>query len=150
MMPRPSASISSARESPPGGNDGQRRPQVVEDAGAERERGLDVVEVGADPDVGLQQVVLALVVVDPALVEEDVGAGEAQLVGRAPGSATAIRMLGDVGVGVAEPRKKSRTLGTPLAQPVDGPEQGEGVEPVVDPPPQRITLSSGRSRGPRP
>ena len=66
VRPRPLRSIRSARESPLGGDDRQVGPQVVEHPGAEREVGLDVVEVRADADVGIEQVVLPVVVVAPS------------------------------------------------------------------------------------
>ena len=44
-----------------------------------------VVEVGAHPDVGLEEVVLPVLVGDPALVEEHVLVGEAQGVGESTG-----------------------------------------------------------------
>ena len=56
-------------------------PQVVEDAGAERERGLDVVEVRAHADVGVEQVVRRARRTSTHVVEEHVRAGEAELVG---------------------------------------------------------------------
>ena len=47
------------------GHHRQPGPEVVEDAGAERELGLDVVEVRADAEIGLEQVVLPVVVRRP-------------------------------------------------------------------------------------
>ena len=84
VSPSPWRSMRSAKRVAAGRDDRQRRPEVVEDARPERERGLDVVEVRADADVGLEQVVLAVVVVDPVLVEEHVGVDEAELVGELP------------------------------------------------------------------
>src|SRR5581483_5691990 len=51
---------------------GKPRPQVVEHAGAVRELRLDVVEMGADTEVRVEQHVLSLVVRHPTIVEEDV------------------------------------------------------------------------------
>ena len=53
-------------------DDGQTSPEIVEDARAEGKLGFDVLEMCADADIGLQQVVLTLVVLDPTLIEEDV------------------------------------------------------------------------------
>ena len=114
------------------GDHGQRRPEVVEDARAEGELGLDVIEVRADPDVGFQQVVLPVVVLDPTLVEEHVCPGESELVGQRT-RLDRHPHLGHVRVGMLEPEEVEANFGDAGAQLVDRPQQGERIEPVVDP-----------------
>ena len=88
-----------------GADDRKPGPEVVEDPRAERERGLDVVEVRADADVGLEQVVLAILVRDPVLVEEHVRAGEPELVGQRTRVCTAMRISPTCGLGCLQPEE---------------------------------------------
>ena len=87
--------------------------------------------MGAHGHVRFQQVVLSVLVRHPVLVEEDEAAGQAQLL-RELAHGDRHPHLGDVGVGVAEPEEEQAHVGTAVAQAVDGPEEHEGVEPVVD------------------
>ena len=59
-------------------DDGRAAPNQVDEPDAPGELGLHVHEVGADAGVGFDEVVAAIFVVDPTLVEEDAAAGEAE------------------------------------------------------------------------
>ena len=109
----------------------QPRPQVVEDASAEGEPGLDVIEVGGDADVGVEQPVGALVVRNPVRVEEDVAAGEPQLRGEPLGLGVGPHLL-DLRVGMPGRHEHQAQRRTLRRGERDRPDHGERVEPGVD------------------
>ena len=114
-----------------GAHDGQARPEVVEDAGAEGEGGLDVVEVAGDADVGLQEEIDPLGVGHPLLVEDDVGADQVELLRQRAGLDRHLH-LGHRRVGVLDAHEEQLDLGDPVTRDVDGADEGERVEPVID------------------
>ena len=92
-----------------------------------------MLEVRRDADIRVQKVVRALAVGDPALVEEDVATRQAELAGQL------LRLEGhphvrDIGVGVLEAHKEQPHLRMGVLEPVDRADEGQRVEPVVDPP----------------
>ena len=112
-----------------GADDRQARPDAVEQAGAVGEARLEMVAVGGDGAVGLQQPRAALLVRDPAVVEADDAPEQAELAGE----------VARAGLGVAglrgarrahEHEAEPRAL---RAQPRDGAQDRLGVEPVPDP-----------------
>ena len=93
---------------------------------------LDVVEVRAHTDVGLEQVVRPVLVLHPVVVEEHVGAGEPELVGQRERLARPPH-LADVGVRVPDAEEVDAHVRQAGAELVDRAQQRERVEPVVDP-----------------
>ena len=112
VTPRPARPPPSARTSPSGEHHREPGPQVVEDPGPERIAGLDVVEVRAHGDVGIEEEIGPLPVGRPAGVEEHVLAGETKLSPTAPGAAAATRIAGTAGLGWRMPRNTRRSSGT--------------------------------------
>ena len=90
-----------------------------------------MLEVCGDAQVRVQQVVGALVVRHPALVEEDMAAGQPEL------ATELLGLPGDphvrhAGVRVLEPHEEQAHVGVAVLEPVDRADQGQRVEPVVD------------------
>ena len=86
-------------------------PEVVEDPRSVGELGLDVMQVRAHADVGVEEDVLSLVVRHPALVEEHVRARQPELVGQT------LRLDGDTHLGISgfgwcRPMNNKRSRGT--------------------------------------
>lgn len=113
-----------------------RRPEGIQEASAVRERRLEVIQVSAHDDVGLEEIRTAVVVGNP-IQKEDVASGEAELVGVCPRVRRRSR-LAHVGVGMPGAGEHQPHLGVGADQLRHGFEQGMRVQPVVDPasPPQ--------------
>ncbi len=124
----------------------QAGPQVVEHPGAEGEGGLDVVEVVADAHVGVEQVVGPVVVADPFLVEEHVGAGQAPLRRKGAGG-EGHPHLRHVRVRVLHAQEEQPDVVAAVLEQVHGLDQRERVEPVVDPAAPQDDLVPGADAG---
>ena len=75
-----------------------------------------MVEVGAHADVGVEQVVLAVLVGHPALVEEHVRVGEPELVGEPARVSQAMRISGTSGLGCLMPEEEQPHVRDTLAR----------------------------------
>ena len=122
----------SASESPLGGDGRQRRPRGSRAPGCGTRTSVSTWwKCVVTPTSASSRKFCALVVGHPLLVEEHVRAGEPELVGQRAGLDRHAH-LGDVGVGVAACRGTQPHVGRARAQLVDGPDQRQRIEPVVD------------------
>ena len=88
----------------------QARPEVVQEPGAEGEARLDAVEMGRDPEVGLEQESGTLCVRRPAEVEEDVGVEDAEGLGQLDRAARHLHR-GHPGVGMLNAEEEQLHVG---------------------------------------
>ena len=107
-----------------------------------------MLEVRRDADVGVEQVVGPLVIRHRALVEEDVPPGQPELTRELLGLPRDLH-LRHAGVGVLHAHEEEPDLRVAVLEAVDGADQGQRVEPVVDPtaPDDRLVVRPDAGHG---
>ena len=111
----------------------EARPQVVEHPGPEGEAGLEVVVVGGDAEVGLQQPRPPLRVGDPVVVDVHALAQQSQRLGVGQRPRRARDRVHRLEPGPLEPLEDQVHGGVEVVQARHRVDAGDGVQPVPDP-----------------